>query len=403
MNKYQVMPELSAEDYATLKADIAERGVQVPVEYDEDGNILDGHNRVQICEELGINEWPRVIRLGMSEEQKILHARKLNMARRHLTREQRQELIREQVKATPELSDRQIAQELKVDHKTVGSQRKELESTGEIPQLKTNVGADGKERPRQVDRKPVSVFAPTAKMAEKVHQIAQKAPEALSFVESEKISLDEAAKLARMPEERREKVIEKIESGETKRVVEAQRQVISKEVAEVEAIKGKYRIIYADPPWQYGNTMPDTFTEQRDHYPTMPLKDICDMPIREIVADNAVLFLWVTSPILEESFDVVRAWGFKYKSSFIWDKQRPVMGHYNGVQHEILLICTRGSCQPDVRQQINSIVSIPRTQHSEKPEYFREIIDTIYPYGKRIELFARKQIEGWDSYGNQLG
>src|SRR5690606_33236568 len=91
--RYQVLPELSAEEYEALKADIAQRGVQVPVEYDEDGNILDGYHRVRACRELGLDDWPRVVRRGLTEEQKVEHALALNLHRRHLTREQRRELV----------------------------------------------------------------------------------------------------------------------------------------------------------------------------------------------------------------------------------------------------------------------------------------------------------------------
>ena len=161
MQDFQVMPPLSTEEYAELKNDIEKRGVMVPIEYDEKGNVLDGHHRLQICAELGIKDFPKVIRAGMTEEEKRTHARKLNMARRQLNREQKQELIREQLRETPEKSDRQIAHGLGVSDKTVGAQRKEMESTAEIPQLKTSIGADGKERPRQIERKPVTIFNPT--------------------------------------------------------------------------------------------------------------------------------------------------------------------------------------------------------------------------------------------------
>lgn len=161
MKDYQVMPPLATEEYEELKNDIAQRGVMVPIEYDEEGNVLDGHHRLQICTELGITDYPKVIRAGMTEEEKRTHARKLNMARRQLNQEQRRELIREQLRETPEKSDRQIAKALGVSDKTVGGQRRNLEATAEIPQLETSIGADGKERPRQVERKPVSIFNPT--------------------------------------------------------------------------------------------------------------------------------------------------------------------------------------------------------------------------------------------------
>lgn len=171
---------------------------------------------------------------------------------------------------------------------------------------------------------------------------------------------------------------------------------------ESELTTEKYRVIYADPPWQYGNSMPSSFTEQSNHYSLMSISEICSMPIREITQENAVLFLWVTSPILAESFAVVDAWGFKYKSSFVWDKQRPAMGHYNSISHEFLLVCTKGACTPDNLIKFDSVQSIKRTEHSKKPEEFRNIIDTIYPNGNRIELFARIKTNNWAVYGNQL-
>jgi ParB-like chromosome segregation protein Spo0J len=114
--KYQVMPDLTVSEYEELKADIAARGIMIPIELDEHGNVLDGHHRMKICEELGMLNYPTVVRSGMTDADKRLHARKLNMARRQLTQEQRRELIREQLIETPEMSDRLIAADLRVSH-----------------------------------------------------------------------------------------------------------------------------------------------------------------------------------------------------------------------------------------------------------------------------------------------
>lgn len=161
----------------------------------------------------------------------------------------------------------------------------------------------------------------------------------------------------------------------------------------------KYRVIYADPPWSYGDKQNiEGLGGAVKHYPTMPLNDICALPVP--AADNAVLFLWVTSPLLEDSFKVINAWGFKYKSSFVWDKVAHNMGHYNSVRHEFLLVATRGSCTPDVPKLLDSVVSIERTEHSRKPKEFREMIDMLYPVGERLEMFAREAPEGWDVWGN---
>ena len=105
--------------------------------------------------------------------------------------------------------------------------------------------------------------------------------------------------------------------------------------------------------------------------------------------------------MLEDAFVVIRAWGFEYKASFVWDKIKHNWGHYNSVRHEFLLVCVRGSCPPDELKLFDSVVSIERTKHSEKPEAFRKIIDTLYPHGKRIELFARTKVDGWEAFGNE--
>lgn len=146
---YQVMPDLSEEDYSALKADIAQNGVLVPVEYDDEGNVLDGHHRLRACAELGIKKWPKIVRRNMTEEGKRTHARQLNLARRHLDRAQKRELITAQLKDTPEKSNRQVADGLGVDHKTVQSVRSEAERRGEIPHVSERTDAAGRQQPAQ--------------------------------------------------------------------------------------------------------------------------------------------------------------------------------------------------------------------------------------------------------------
>ena len=166
----------------------------------------------------------------------------------------------------------------------------------------------------------------------------------------------------------------------------------------------KYKIIYADPPWSYKDKQNTKLLGGCiKHYPTMNIDNLILLKVKEILDRDAILFLWTTSPQLENSFVVVNGWGFKYKTSFIWDKVKHNMGHYNSVRHEILLVCTRGKMTPQVKKMFDSVQSIERNKkHSSKPEKFREIIDTLYPNGNRIELFARQKTEGWDVWGNEV-
>lgn len=166
---------------------------------------------------------------------------------------------------------------------------------------------------------------------------------------------------------------------------------------------GKFRVIYTDNPWQYGDKRPPNHGGAEEHYNTMSISELCNLPVADIADENAVLFMWVTSPLLEDSFKVINAWGFEYKTSFVWDKVKHNMGHYNSVRHEFLLIATKGSCVPDNAKLFDSVQVIERTdKHSEKPEEFRKIINTLYQWGGRIELFARKKVEGWEAWGNQV-
>jgi len=116
-SEFQFLPNLSDEEYGALKSDIAKRGVQVPIEFDEQGNVLDGHHRLKACQELGIKDYPSIIRIGMSEEEKFEHVLALNLDRRHLTREQRDELILTLRKRG--YSTRQIAEMLGISDITV--------------------------------------------------------------------------------------------------------------------------------------------------------------------------------------------------------------------------------------------------------------------------------------------
>lgn len=136
----------------------------------------------------------------------------------------------------------------------------------------------------------------------------------------------------------------------------------------------------------------------------MSVSEICKLPVNNISEKDSVLFLWVTSPLLEDAFTVIKSWGFKYKTSFVWDKIKHNMGHYNSVRHEMLLIATKGSCTPDNKTLYDSVQSIERNDnHSEKPIEFLNIIDDLYNYGNKLEMFCRNiKKDKWYGWGNEI-
>ena len=356
-----IFPMMTGDEYRQLVASIDKNGLRDPVEL-YDGKILDGRNRYTACLELGIE--PEYKQWGGDDPWEYVWDK--NAERRHLDAIQKVMILQIKLSGQKEWQAER-------NRKREEANRARSEAQKGIPKAE-------KERVVSLD---------TTRSRDDLAKIANVSPA--------------TAARAQALFNARPDLAEEVASGNMK-FSEATRQRKKDEYKDrvAEMPSGKYRVIYADPPWSYGNTQPDYHvTDPRDHYPTMSLKDICEMPVIDIAEDDAVLFLWVTSPILEEAFSVVKAWGFKYKSSFIWDKVKHNMGHYNSVRHEILLVCVRGSCQPDVRKLFDSVYSEERTEHSRKPEHFRTIIDTIYPYGKRIELFSRSINDGWERYSNE--
>lgn len=173
-------------------------------------------------------------------------------------------------------------------------------------------------------------------------------------------------------------------------------------------LEGMYRVIYADPPWLYGDsgaTQDGSLGKAERHYPGMTIDELCKLPVQAHALDNSVLFCWTTAPMLYENpgpREVIEAWGFTPKTQHIWDKVLGNYGHYSHVTHEILIVATRGSCLPDApTPSPKSVTTIRRSaEHSEKPIEFRQMIERQYTTGPYLELFGRKPAKGWSVFGN---
>jgi site-specific DNA-methyltransferase (adenine-specific) len=183
--------------------------------------------------------------------------------------------------------------------------------------------------------------------------------------------------------------------------------------------QNKYNVIYADPPWSYYNDMtvgPDCTTVKgmrRPPYPVMSVKDICELPVKDITAEDAILFIWTTDYHLGRCInEVIPAWGFEYKTiGFVWakkdgsGKQVSFMGAYTKKSGcELCLIATKGNPHKMVvDHKVNSFIESPRQEHSKKPDIVREsIVRLVGQDRKMIELFAREKYNGWDCWGNDI-
>lgn len=171
-------------------------------------------------------------------------------------------------------------------------------------------------------------------------------------------------------------------------------------LSELSEIQSRFRTVYADPPWPYSNRA--SRGAANNHYPTMSIKDICNEPVRDLIADNAHLHIWTTNGFLKEAFEVINAWGFQYKSCLVWIKPQLGMGNYWRVSHEFLLLGVRGKAAFEDRTHRSWLVE-RRTRHSKKPFAFRALIEKV-SRGPYLELYGREEQprSQWTVYGNQV-
>jgi len=168
----------------------------------------------------------------------------------------------------------------------------------------------------------------------------------------------------------------------------------------------KYKIIYADPPWKYQDKGCNGNCEQ--HYNTMSIEELKKLPIKDITDDNCVLFMWATYPMLNEALELIKSWGFKYKTiAFQWIKTTKHGKYFYGLGR-----WTRGNTEPcllavkgkpkRIRKDVFQLVFSEINGHSKKPNEVRNKIVDLIGDEPRIELFARERFDGWDCYGDQL-
>lgn len=170
--------------------------------------------------------------------------------------------------------------------------------------------------------------------------------------------------------------------------------------------EGKYNIIYADPAWDY---YAGGYKNQSQHYDGMPIEEICKLPVKDLAAENCILFLWTTFPILPDCFKVIESWGFKYSTvGFVWVKSKQDrtgfafgLGNWTRANVELCLIATKGSIERK-DASISQIIYEPLEEHSKKPAIVRDKIVQLVGSLPRVELFARgKPPTGWTFWGQE--
>jgi len=385
-----LIPPMSEEDYHSLLEDIKRNGILQPIDITYNNVILDGHHRVKAAKELGIKEIEvRIPELLYVDEDEYLISVAMN--RRHLTEGQKAVLANEYRKI---LSKKRQSE--------AGKKANEVRWHSNDSSDLENVSQSDKNEADPSRKEASNKFKVSEWKVRTVQQIGDVAPDVYEKLHTGELQIHEAKIIVQLPEDKREIALEK--KLETKKDIRS----IVREINNAEknqnvkpTPEGKFSIIYADPPWEYEYSV-STSREIENHYPTLELEKI---KATEIPADdNAMLFLWAPAPKIEEALEVMKAWGFSYRTNLVWVKDKIGMGYYARVKHELLLIGIKGEGigTPLPENRPESVIFAERTEHSKKPDVFYEIIEKMYPKHSKIELFARNKREGWEGWGNEV-
>jgi N6-adenosine-specific RNA methylase IME4 len=371
-----LFPLLDDVDMRSLADDIAAHGLIDPITLYE-GMVLDGRNRYRACRLAGVEPAYR----QYDGDSPVAWVVSVNLHRRHLSESQR-------AMVASRLAT--LGQGARTDLASIDAMSQD--DAGEL----LNVSRASVQRAHEVQ----------------THGV----PELAQAVDEGRVAVSTAALLATEPVREQRTVLDanddraiirraneiRIERRDERQAVKRERvvQIGLNEAAPIDSI-GPFPVLYADPPWRY-DFAEDHGRQIENHYPTMSLDEIKTLEVP--AGDDAVLFLWTTSPKLREGMEVLEAWGFSYVTCMVWVKDRIGMGYYARQQHELMLIGKRGALPvPDPEDRPSSVIQAPRGEHSAKPDVVYELLERMYPFLERCELFQRRPRDGWAGWGNQVG
>ena len=360
-NPQQPRKSFDEEKLKALAETYRNQGVIQPIEVDENYQIITGERRWRAAKIAGLKEIPCKIIKGLSEEEKLERQLIENIHHEPLSDIDKARAIKKLMEMKG-WSVLRAARNLGIHHKTL----QHLLALVEAPEPIKKLVEENK--------------LPPTDAGEIAYRLKDKPDKAVEI----------AKRVARSTSNKRKLVRALIKEHKLKE-------------KPLKMPEDKFNVIYADPPWKYDFSR-DFARSIPSHYPAMDLEELKALGSKIPFADDCVLFLWATSPKLEEAFEVIRAWGFVYKTNFVWVKDKIGMGYYCRNKHEILLVATRGNMSPPPPEsRFPSVITAPREEHSKKPEIVYEMIEKMYPDGKYLELFARNKREKWVGWGAEYG
>jgi N6-adenosine-specific RNA methylase IME4 len=327
---------------------------------------------------------------------------------------ERKEIAKLAKEADPTVSNRRIALMLGVHHSTVdedigGHPPRRQKKENENNEAENVSGGHPPPAAQIEDIAPpemggTEVGKQQAKIAEQAGELKGRVSSAFlrAFVEG-KVSFSDAKKVAEVvPRETQDEWAE-MPAGVLKETLDRwmrdRRRSEFFQSTRMPLLEGVWQVFYADPPWK--DEFGPSARAIENHYATMTTQEILDLDVEAIAAPDAVLYLWAIPHMLQQALDVMRQWGFQYRTNLVWVKDSPGLGQWARNRHELLLIGRRGVFPPPVEElRVSSVIEAPAGEHSAKPEIFAELIEQWYPGATKVELFRRGSArEGWDAWG----
>lgn len=346
-----LIPDMRSNEWRDFYADVAMRGIKVPLEVLADGTVIDGRHRLRAAIELAMKRVP-IVDPPLNGDTPEAYMLKAAVLRRHLTDDQRAMMAA-----------------LWIEENKKQGKRTDLTSTPRGVEVAESAFA--KKNPTHAEA--MEVFKVSRHKAEKAAKVQDAAPALAQKVHQGEIALNNAYRQVKGAEER-------------------------KKITSTVPPEGTYQVIVIDPPWPFTSRQNDPTHEIASPYEPMSIEKIKAFKIP--AAEDSVLWLWVPNTFLHDAFHVLEAWGFTYHTTLTWAKNFVGLGDWLGGQTEHCLLATRGKYRI-YRTNESTLLEAPRIKHSEKPDSFYELVERLCP-GQKIDMCARHKREGWEAWGIEI-
>lgn len=360
----KALPDMTAEEFAALKADISTNGLLCPLERYE-GSLIDGRHRLRACNELGIE--PDIVDVDLCGQSPAAYVWSLNGARRHLTASQRAAVA---VDMLPQLKE-----EAKKRMAAGGGDKKS--GKGLIPAPIADAGQSRDKAAEIVNVDPTYVS--------KAEKLKNESPDVFAKVKSGEITITQANRTIK------DRKVSSRRTGNAKKVAKAK---------SLESCNQTFATILIDPPWDWGDEGDvNQLGRAKPDYATMSLEQLAALPLSTVSDIDCHLYCWVTNRSMPKVFSLFNAWGFRYVTLLTWPKPNFGMGNYFRGQTEHIAFGVKGSQMLNVKDASTLLPSWKRGDgHSSKPKEIYEFIERCSP-GPYLEMFSRQKRDGWFMWG----